>query len=86
VMLFDVNNNSLYALLIPYRLRARGSGTVRFFAYGVRPLGALAGGFLGAAIGLRPTLWIAVAGGLSSVLWLFSSPIPRLRTPPPQVQ
>ena len=86
VMLFDVNNNSLYALLIPYRLRARGSGTVRFFAYGVRPLGALAGGFLGAAIGLRPTLWIAVAGAVGSVIWLLSSPIPHLQTPPRQVQ
>jgi len=86
VMLFDVNNNSLTALLVPYRLRARASGTSRFFGYGVRPLGALAGGALGSAIGLRPTLWVAAAGGLLSVLWLWRSPIPRLTRPPGQAE
>jgi MFS family permease len=82
VMLFDINNNSLTALLVPYRLRARASGTIRFFAYGIRPLGALAGGALGSALGLRPTLWVAAVGGLLSVLWLWRSPIPRLAEPP----
>jgi MFS family permease len=86
VMLFDVNNNSLTALVVPYRLRARASGTSRFFGYGVRPLGALAGGALGSAIGLRPTLWIAAAGGLLAAVWLWRSPIPRLAQPPVQAE
>jgi predicted MFS family arabinose efflux permease len=50
--------------------------------YGIRPIGALLGGGLGAAIGLRPTLWIASAGAVLGVLWLLPSPVPRLRVLP----
>ena len=84
VMLFDVAGNSLALLLTPHRLRARAGGTNRFVNYGVRPIGALVGGALGSAIGLRPTLWIATAGALLGVLWLLPSPTPRLRERPAQ--
>jgi predicted MFS family arabinose efflux permease len=50
--------------------------------YGVRPLGALTGGLLGAAIGVRETLWIATVGGIAGVLWLLPSPIMRMRELP----
>ncbi len=61
----------------------KGSGGCHLAVnYGVRPLGALAGGALGSAIGLRPTLWIAAAGGVTCALWLLPSPIPRLKTLP----
>jgi len=50
--------------------------------YGVRPLGALAGGALGTWIGLRPTLWIASAAAISGVLWLLPSPLMRMRELP----
>ena len=56
VMIFDVNQNSLIAMLIPHDVRSRVVGVSRFFNYGTRPFGALLGGVLGAAIGLRPTL------------------------------
>jgi MFS family permease len=82
VMLFDVPGNSINLLLTPQRIRARTVGAHRTLNYGVRPLGALTGGFLGSAIGLRPTLWIATAGALLGVLFLFGSPIPGLREPP----
>ena len=61
VMIFDVNQNSLMLMLIPHEVRSRVVGVSRFFNYGTRPFGALLGGVLGAAIGLRPTLWVAVA-------------------------
>jgi hypothetical protein len=32
-------------------------------------------------IGLRPTLCIAVAGGVSGFLWVLRSPLPRFRLP-----
>jgi len=51
----------------------------------VRPLGALAGGALGATIGIRPTLLVAVAGAVASVLWLLPSPVLRLRSLPEPV-
>ena len=82
VMVLDVNGNSLNAALAPERLRARITGAHRVINYGVRPLGALLGGVLGSSIGLRPTLWLAVAGATSAVLWLLPSPIRTLRTLP----
>jgi predicted MFS family arabinose efflux permease len=57
----------------------------RFVNYGVRPLGALLGGALGSAIGLRPTLWIATLGACCGALWLLASPVPRLRERPAEV-
>ncbi|HWJ42959.1 MAG TPA: MFS transporter, partial [Solirubrobacterales bacterium] len=82
VMLLDVGLGALWAAAIPDRLRARVSGAFLLVNYGVRPLGALAGGLLGAAIGLQATMWVTAIGALAGVLWLFPSPIPRLRELP----
>jgi hypothetical protein len=35
---------------------------VQFLNYGATPVGALLGGTLGTVLGLRPTMWIMVAG------------------------
>ena len=61
VMLLDISFGSISAALVPHRLRSRVSGAFNVVNFGVRPLGAFAGGILGGAIGVRPTLWIAVA-------------------------
>jgi MFS family permease len=82
VMMLDISANAITTALVPDRLRARVSGAYMVVNYGVRPLGALAGGALGAWIGLRPTLWIATIGALAGVLWLLPSPIPHLRELP----
>jgi MFS family permease len=83
VMVLDISIGSIFAALIPDGLRARVSGAYLAVNYGVRPLGSLAGGALATVIGLRPTLWVAAAGGLTGVLWLLRSPVPRLKTLPP---
>lgn len=82
VMVLDVGLGALWAAAIPDRLRARVSGGFLLVNYGVRPLGALAGGLLGAAIGLQATMWVTAIGALAGVLWLFPSPIPKLRDLP----
>ncbi|MFE0376002.1 MFS transporter [Streptomyces inhibens] len=82
VMLVDISSGSLLAALMPDALRSRITGASRTLNYGFRPLGALAGGALGTALGLRPTLWIATVGATLCLLWLFPSPVPRLRTLP----
>jgi MFS family permease len=79
VMVLDISLNTLFSALIPAQLRARVTGAYSVVNYGVRPLGALLGGSLAGAIGLRPTLWIAAAGALLGVLWLLPSPVPRLQ-------
>ena len=78
VMILDINAGAIITAFTPHRLRSRATGALRFVNYGVRPLGALAGGALGSAFGLRPTLWFAAAAGLLGVLWLIPSPVPRL--------
>ena len=82
VMLLDISAGAIRAAITPDRLRARVAGAYQVVNYGVRPVGALVGGTLGAAIGLRPTLWIATVGALAGVLWLVKSPLRRLRDLP----
>jgi MFS family permease len=82
VMMIDVAGGAIQLGATPDLLRARVSGAYRMVNYGTRPLGAVFGGLLGSAIGLRPMLWIAVLGAVCAVLWLLPSPIPRMRECP----
>ena len=78
VMLYDVNQNSLKTSIVPDGMRSRVAGAYSTINYGIRPAGALVGGVLATAFGLRPTLLIAAVGGALSVLWLLPSPIPKI--------
>ncbi len=51
------------------------NATMRFVVWGVLPIGAVAGGVLGAALGLRTTLWIGAVGRALAVVWLLASPL-----------
>lgn len=79
VMLFDINQNAVLALATPEAVRTRVFAAYRFINYGTRPVGALLGGILGGAIGLRETLWISVVGSSLGVLFLLFSPMPGVR-------
>jgi MFS family permease len=82
VMILDINAGSMMTALTPHALRSRSTGAFRFVNYGISPLGALAGGALGATLGLRPALWITTVGALAGVLWLLPSPVPGMRDLP----
>ncbi len=82
VMVLDVGLYSFQAAVIPDQLRARIWGAILFVNWGVRPVGAIAGGLLAGAIGLRPTMWIAALGGLAGVLWLLPSRMSQVRDVP----
>ena len=60
----------------------RVSATVRVLTSGVVPLGALAGGLLGEAIGLRATVLVGASGVLLAFLWVLLSPVRSLRSLP----
>jgi predicted MFS family arabinose efflux permease len=81
VMVLDISIGAIFAAVIPDAIRSRVAGAFQAVNYGTRPLGALAGGALGAAIGVRTTLWIAAIGGTTGILWLLPSPLPRFRMP-----
>ncbi len=82
VMILDISAASIFAALVPHRLRSRVSGAYMVVNNGVRPIGSLIGGFLGTAIGLQTTLWIGVVGAAAGFLWLLPSPIPKMRELP----
>jgi MFS family permease len=79
IMLLDIGLGAVQTALIPDRLRPQVAGAYIFVNWGIRPIGALGGGLLAGAIGLRPTIWIASAGALAGVLWLLPSGIARVR-------
>ncbi len=81
VMVLDISIAAIFGVVIPDQMRARVAGAFQSINYGTRPAGALLGGWLGTVLGLRPTLWIAVAGGVLGSLLLFPSPLPRFRMP-----
>ena len=81
VMVLDISIGAIFAAVIPAELRARVSGAFTAVNYGTRPVGAVIGGLLGAAIGLRTTLWITVVGGMFGALVLLPGPLPRFRMP-----
>jgi MFS family permease len=82
VMLLDIAAGAIFAAVIPHRLRSRVSGAYTFVNYGIRVVGSLVGGLLGAWLGLRTALWIGAAGAMLGVLFLIPSPLPRLRELP----
>ena len=82
VMMLDITVGSVQTAVIPDALRARVSGAQRTINYGIRPIGALLGGALGANLGVRPTLWIATIGALAGVLWVLPHPVSKLRDLP----
>jgi len=82
VMALDISIGSILATVIPDQLMSRVTGAFQAANYGTRPLGALAGGFLGTTLGLRPTLWAAAIGGTAGFAVLLFSPLPRFRLPP----
>ncbi len=67
-IIWDINQLSLRQGLPPQHLLGRMNASFRFIVWGMMPLGALLGGFLGARIGLRPTLAVSVIGGLLAPL------------------
>jgi len=79
VMLYDINVNSIQTAVTPDRMRSRSAGAYATVNYGVRPLGALLGGLMAEWVGVPTTLIVAGVGGCLGVLWLWRSPVVRIR-------
>jgi MFS family permease len=81
VMMLDISVGAIFAAVIPDTLRARVTGAFQAVNYGVRPAGALLGGLLGSALGLRPALWVATLGGVAGAVLVLFTALPRYRLP-----
>ncbi len=66
----------------PPELLGRLTTSTAFLNYGTIPLGALLGGALGSAFGLRTAMWVTTAGVPLSGLVLLCSPLRRARDLP----
>jgi predicted MFS family arabinose efflux permease len=83
---FNITQLSLRQAITPDRLQGRVNATMRFMMWGVTPVGALAGGLLGTAIGLRPALLVAAIGVLAAFAWVAFSAVATLREQPPHAE
>jgi MFS family permease len=79
---YNVNQVSFRQRLCPPELLGRMNATVRFVVSGLLPVGAVAGGLIAGAIGLRSTMWVAAAGQFAAAGWLLASPMRMLRNFP----
>jgi MFS family permease len=80
--IYNVSQVSLRQAITPDHLQGRMNATMRFIVWGTMPIGALLGGALGEAIGLRTTLIVAALGALLAPLWVLLSPVRTLHRPP----
>ena len=75
----NIHQWSLRQVVTPDHLAGRVTAGHRFTVYGASAVGALAGGALGGALGLRPALLVCAIGALLSPLPAVFSPLRRLR-------
>lgn len=79
---FSVPQATLRQALVPDHLLGRINATWRFLVFGAQPVGALLGGVLGTALGLRTTIVVGSLCMLLGVLWGARSPLRSLRQIP----
>ena len=78
----NVQTITVRQAVTPDALLGRMNASYRTITWGLVPIGALLGGFLGQWIGLRPTLLVAALGLTLGWLWVLCSPVARLRDLP----
>jgi hypothetical protein len=81
-MLWLICQITVRQLVTPAPLMGRVNATMQTAIYGVRPLGALAGGFVAAQAGLHAALLLIAAAFALSTLVIVLSPLARLRALP----
>ena len=81
-MLWLICQTTVRQLVTPSPLMGRVNATVQTAIYGVRPLGALAGGLVAAHAGMHAALLLIAAAFALSTLVIILSPLARLRVLP----
>ncbi|WFE41145.1 MFS transporter [Micromonospora sp. WMMD998] len=76
----NVHSMTIRQTITPQRVLGRTNAAYLFVAMGVKPVGALLGGWLGTVAGPRATLVVGTLGLLSTSLFLILSPLRRVRT------
>lgn len=79
---WNINQISLRQAVTPTRMRGRMNGTMRVISWSTIPLGTIAGGTLGSAIGLHETIWVGALGSVLGFLPVALSSVRHLREMP----
>jgi len=82
VIVFNIATVTLRQIVTPNHLLARMNGSYRMLLFGTGPLGALAGGALGAAVGLRPAMVATAVAMAVPLAWILFAPVYRLASMP----
>lgn len=80
--LFNVNGPALRAAVTPAHLLGRVNATYRFVVWGMFPVGALLGGAVGEAFGLRAPILTGAVISLVALLGFSRSQVSRMREAP----
>jgi len=83
----NVNQLTLRQAITPHRLLGRMNAVTRFMYWGTVPIGSALGGVAAETVGLRATLFAAVAGSVVASIPIAFSPIRKLHElpgPPPE--
>ena len=70
IIMFNVGSITYRQQTVPNQMLGRANVTMRFTSTLLLPIGAVIGGALGVALGIRETLWIAAIGDVVSLVWL----------------
>lgn len=82
VLVYNITQVSFRQRICPPELLGRMNASIRFFVWGVMPIGALLSGVLATTIGIVPTMWIGAVGTLLSAVFVVFSPLLGMRTLP----
>ncbi|HXM45963.1 MAG TPA: MFS transporter [Bryobacteraceae bacterium] len=80
--IYGINEVTLRQAIAPSHVLGRVNSAAHLTFRGVLPVGALLGGALAEAIGLRAAMFVGAGGFLLSTLWLVFSPVRQLRELP----
>lgn len=80
LVVYNITQLSYRQRLCPPKMLGRMSSTIQFVVLGSMPLGALAGGLLGQAYGIREALWIGAIGSLAAIVPVWRSPLRTRRS------
>jgi predicted MFS family arabinose efflux permease len=81
MVVYSVHAISIRQTIAPEQVLGRVNASMRLLTFGILPLGALAGGALASAMGMRAALYLAATGMLLAIGWLVAGKLGSLEQP-----
>ena len=81
-LVFNITQVSARQALCPEHLLGRMNASIRFFVWGVMPIGALLAGAAATAFGIAAVMWVCAVGVFLSAGFVVFSPLSRMKRLP----